>query len=119
MKKLHLVCNSHIDPVWMWDWEEGIGTAISTFWQAVRFCEEYDYIFCHNEAFLYEEIEKRDPKLFEEIKKQIALGKWVVMGGWYIQPDCNIPSGEAFVRQIKLGRKIGRASCRERVSPRV
>lgn len=105
MKKLHLVCNSHIDPVWMWDWEEGIGTAISTFWQAVRFCEEYDYIFCHNEAFLYEEIERRDPALFEEIKKQIARGKWVVMGGWYIQPDCNLPSGEAFVRQIKLGRK--------------
>ena len=27
------------------------------------------------------------------------------MGGWYLQPDCNLPSGEAFVRQIKLGRK--------------
>ena len=34
MKKLHLICNSHIDPVWMWDWEEGLGEAVSTFWQA-------------------------------------------------------------------------------------
>ena len=105
MKKLHLICNAHLDPVWQWDWEEGIGAAISTFWQAAEFCKEYDYIFCHNEVILYEWIEKYDKPLFEEIKRQVANGKWHIMGGWYLQPDCNIPSGESFVREIKLGRK--------------
>jgi len=105
MKKLHLICNSHIDPVWMWDWEEGLGTAISTFYQAAEFCDEYDYIFCHNEAVLYEFIEQYDQMLFERIQKLVKEGKWHIMGGWYLQPDCNIPSGEAFVRQIKLGRE--------------
>lgn len=105
MKKLHLICNSHIDPVWMWDWEEGLGTAISTFYQAAEFCEEYDYIFCHNEAILYAFIEQYDPVLFTRIQKLVEEGKWHIMGGWYLQPDCNIPSGEAFVRQIKLGRE--------------
>lgn len=105
MKKLHLICNSHIDPVWMWDWEEGLGEAISTFYQAEQFCREFDYIFNHNEAILYEFIEQKDPELFESIKKQVKAGKWHIMGGWYLQPDCNMPSGEAFVRQIALGRK--------------
>lgn len=105
MKKLHLICNSHIDPVWMWDWEEGLGEAISTFFQAEQFCREFDYIFNHNEAVLYEFIEQKDPALFEAIKKQVAAGAWHIMGGWYLQPDCNLPSGEAFVRQIALGRK--------------
>ena len=105
MKKLHLICNSHIDPVWMWDWEEGFGTAISTFYQAAEFCDEYDYIFCHNEAILYEFIEQYDPVLFDRIQKLVKEGKWHIMGGWYLQPDCNMPSGEAFVRQIKLGRE--------------
>lgn len=105
MKKLHLICNSHIDPVWMWDWEEGLGEAISTFYQAEQFCREFDYVFNHNEALLYEFVEQKDPALFEEIKKQVAAGKWHIMGGWYLQPDCNMPSGEAFVRQIELGRK--------------
>ena len=105
MKKLHLICNSHIDPVWMWDWEEGLGTAISTFYQAAEFCDEYDYIFCHNESILYEFIQEHDPVLFERIKKLVEEGKWHIMGGWYLQPDCNMPSGEAFVRQIKLGRE--------------
>ena len=30
MKKLHLICNSHIDPVWLWTYDEGISAAIST-----------------------------------------------------------------------------------------
>lgn len=105
MKKLHLICNSHIDPVWMWDWEEGLGEAISTFWQAERFCREFDFVFNHNEAILYEFIEEKDPALFADIRKQVKAGKWHIMGGWYLQPDCNLPSGEAFVRQIALGRR--------------
>lgn len=105
MKKLHLICNSHIDPVWMWDWEEGLGVAISTFYQAEQFCREFDYIFNHNEALLYEFVEEKDPELFTEIQKQVKAGKWHIMGGWYLQPDCNMPSGETLVRQISLGRQ--------------
>lgn len=26
------------------------------------------------------------------------------MGGWYLQPDCNMPGGESMVRQMQLGR---------------
>ncbi len=105
MKKLHLICNSHLDPVWMWDWEEGFGEAISTFHQAELFCREFPFVFNHNEALLYEFIEEHDPELFARIKEQVQAGKWHIMGGWYLQPDCNMPSGEAFVRQIGLGRK--------------
>ena len=105
MKKIHLICNSHLDPVWMWDWEEGLGESISTFHQAELFCREFDFIFNHNEAVLYEFIEEHDPELFARIQEQVKAGKWHIMGGWYLQPDCNMPSGEAFVRQIGLGRK--------------
>ncbi len=103
MKKLHLICNSHLDPVWQWDWNEGVAATIATFYQAAKFCDEYDYIFCHGESILYEWIEKYEPELFEKITNLIKAGKWHVMGGWYLQPDCNAPSGESFVRQIKLG----------------
>ena len=32
-------------------------------------------------------------------------GRWELAGGWWIQPDCNIPSGEAFVRQGLYGQR--------------
>ena len=105
MKELHLICNAHLDPVWQWDWDAGITAALATFYSAAELAEEYDYIFCHNEAFLYECIEEYDPALFDRIKQLVKAGKWHIMGGWYIQPDCNLPSGEGFVRQIESGRK--------------
>lgn len=103
MKTLHLVCNAHLDPVWQWSAEEGIGAALSTFASAVKLAEKYDYIFCHNEAWLYECTERYAPDLFEKIKKLINEGKWRVIGGWFLQPDCLMPSGEAMFRQIEKG----------------
>ena len=29
----------------------------------------------------------------------MAEGRWQIVGGWWVEPDCNIPSGESFVRQ--------------------
>lgn len=105
MKKLHLICNAHIDPVWQWTWDEGISAAIATFKSACDLAEEFDFIFCHNESILYEQIENICPELFERIKKLVKQDKWKIMGGWYIQPDCLMPSGESFIRQIKVGHK--------------
>lgn len=106
MKKIHLICNAHIDPVWQWEWEEGASAAVSTFRAAADFCDEFNgFIFSHNEVTLYQWVEEYEPQLFERIKRHVAAGKWHIMGGWYLQPDCNMPSGESFVRQILLGRQ--------------
>ncbi|MCQ2474806.1 MAG: alpha-mannosidase [Clostridia bacterium] len=105
MKRLHLICNAHLDPVWQWTSDEGMAAAIATFKSAADLADEFDYIFCHNEALLYESVEKYAPELFERIRKHIESGKWKIIGGWYIQPDCNMPAGETFVRQIKEGER--------------
>ena len=58
IEKLFLICNAHLDPVWQWEWEEGAAEALSTFRIAAKFCEEYDgFVFCHNEALLYQWVE--------------------------------------------------------------
>ncbi|MBQ8578865.1 MAG: alpha-mannosidase [Clostridia bacterium] len=105
MKEVHLICNAHLDPIWQWEWEEGAAAALSTFRSAVDLAHEFDYIFCHNEVTLYKYIEEYAPALFTEIKKLIRAGKWHIMGGWYLQPDCNMPQGESFVRQIQFGHR--------------
>jgi alpha-mannosidase len=106
MKKIDLLCNAHLDPVWLWEWEEGAAEAISTFRMAAELCEQYDnFIFNHNEALLYRWVEEFEPELFARIQHLVQEGKWHIMGGWYLQPDCNMPSGESFVRQILMGRR--------------
>ncbi len=104
MREVHLICNAHLDVMWLWDWEEGAAETLSTFRTAARLAEQFDnFVFCHNEALLYEWIEEYEPSLFKKIQKLVKKGKWHIMGGWYLQPDCNLPSGEGFIRQITKG----------------
>jgi len=104
-KTLHLICNAHLDPVWLWEWEEGAGEALSTFRAAAQFCEEYgEFVFNHNEAVLYKWVEMYEPELFSRIQNLVKERKWHILGGWYLQPDCNIPNGESFIRQILHGK---------------
>ncbi len=107
LRNVHLVCNAHLDPVWLWEWEEGAAEAMSTFRTAAELCEKNDnFIFNHNEVILYEWILEYEPALFKRIQKLVKAGKWHIMGGWYLQPDCNMPSGESFVRQIQTGQRF-------------
>ena len=105
MKKIHLICNAHLDPIWQWTWDEGISAVIATFKSAVDLAEEFEYVFCHGESLLYETIEKNAPDLFARIQKLVKEGKWHISGGWYLQPDCLMPCGETFVRQIATGKE--------------
>ena len=108
--KAHLICNAHLDPVWQWEWEEGVAAAVSTFRTAADLCDEFEeFIFCHNEACLYMWVEEYEPELFKRIQRLVKAGKWHIMGGWHIQPDCNMPSGESFVRQILIGKTYFKA----------
>ena len=104
MKKLHLICNAHLDPVWQWEWEEGAAAALSTFQSAANILNESDsLIFCHGEVTLYQYIERYAPELFGSIQELVKQGKWKIMGGWFLQPDCLMPVGEALVRQVREG----------------
>lgn len=99
-KKLHMIGNAHLDPVWLWNWQEGFQEVKATFKSALdRMNEDENFIFTCSSAAFYEWVENNHPKMFQEIKNRIKEGRWEVVGGWYIQPDCNIPSGESFVRQ--------------------
>lgn len=98
--KVHFIGNAHLDPVWLWRWQEGYAEVLATFRSALDRIKEFDdFIFTCAGAVYYKWVEETDPEMFEEIKKAVANGKWVIVGGWWIQPDCNAPSGESFARQ--------------------
>ena len=105
-KKVHLLCNAHIDSVWQWEWEEGASSALSTFQSAVNLMKDFDYIFNHNEVNLYQYTARYSPALYQEIKEKAKEGKWNISGGWYLQPDVLLPQGEAIIRQIQTGKEF-------------
>jgi len=105
-RTLHMIGNAHIDPVWLWPWQEGYQEARATFWSAIQRMDEYpDFVFTCNQVVLLEWVEESDPELFSRIRQRVADGRWQLVGGWWVEPDCNIPSGESFVRQGLYGQR--------------
>ncbi|MFP4499819.1 MAG: alpha-mannosidase [Candidatus Hydrogenedentota bacterium] len=96
----HMVGHGHIDPTWLWPWTEGFEEVRATFRSAVdRMSEDPAFTFSASSAAFYEWIERTEPALFDAIRSRVAEGRWELAGGFYIEPDCNIPCGESFVRQ--------------------
>ncbi len=105
--RVHLICNAHLDPVWQWRWTEGCSEAIATFRNAVEIIHEYpELIFNHNEAILYQWVKKYDTRLFNEIRDLVTKNRWFIAGGWFLQPDVNLPPYENLVRHIRIGREF-------------
>ena len=103
---LHLIGNSHIDPVWLWQWPEGYQEVRATFRSALDRMTEYpEFIFTCDSAAYYEWVEEIDPEMFAEIKARVDEGRWELVGGWWVEPDCNLPSGESFVRHALIGQR--------------
>ena len=96
---LHMIGNSHIDPVWLWQWPEGYQEIRATFRSALDRMNEYpEFIFTSDSAAYYEWVEEIDPEMFAEIRRRVDEGRWEIVGGWWVEPDCNIPGGESFAR---------------------
>lgn len=105
-RTLHMIGNAHLDPVWLWRWPEGLQAIRATFRSALdRMNETEEFVFTSSQAAMYEWIERTEPHMFEEIRQRVREGRWILVGGWWVQPDCNIPSGEGFVRQSLYGQR--------------
>ena len=109
-RTLHLIGNSHIDPVWLWQWPEGYEEVRATFRSALDLMREYpELIFTCDSAAYYEWVEEVDPGMFDEIRARVEEGRWEIVGGWWVEPDCNIPSGESFVRHGLISQRYFQA----------
>ena len=105
-RTIHMIGNAHLDPVWLWPWQEGYQEARATFKSAIERMDEYpDFVFTCDQIVLLSWVEEQDPELFAKIQARVAEGRWVNTGGWWVEPDCNMPMGESFVRQGLYGQR--------------
>ncbi len=99
-----MIGQAHIDPVWLWPWYEGVAVVHSTFRSALdRMNETPGFAFTASSAQFYEWMSESDPTMLAEIRKRVQQGRWNAVGGWWVEPDVNLPDGEALVRQGLYG----------------
>ncbi len=108
--QISLVGQSHLDIVFMWPYIETIRKNIRTTASVLNLMREFpELLFSQSQQKLYEDLEQYAPELFQQVRQRQREGRWECIGGMYIEPDCNLISGESFVRQILYGKRYFRS----------
>ncbi len=98
--------HAHIDTAWLWPLRETVRKCTRTFSSAVELMDAYpEYRFACSQAAQYAWIEERHPELFARIQARAAEGRWVPVGGMWVEADMNLPGGESLVRQLVHGQR--------------
>ena len=103
------VGHAHIDVAWLWTLGQTRRKSSRTFYTVLHLMKQFkNYIFTQSQPQLYEYMRQDHPELFEEIKQAVKDGRWELIGGMWIEADCNISGSESLARQFLLGRRFFR-----------
>lgn len=107
---VHAIGHAHLDTAWLWPLAESKRKAVRSFSTAVRLMQDYaDYRFVCSQAQHLQWIKDSQPDLYRRIQQQAAAGRFIPTGGAWVEPDCNMPAGEALVRQFLYGQRFYQA----------
>jgi alpha-mannosidase len=104
--EIALTGHAHIDLAWLWPYGETRRKLRRTFHTALSLMQRSaDFRFNQSTAHYYAQIESDDPDLFAAIREKVKAGQWETLGGMWVEPDTNMPSGESLARQILYGQR--------------
>jgi alpha-mannosidase len=105
--KIHMIGNTHIDPVWLWKRAEGMQEVKSSFSSALDRMNEFpDFLFTMSSISYLEWLKENCSELFEQIKARVAEGRWEIAGAMWVEPDCLLPTGESLIRHFLYSKKF-------------
>lgn len=101
--------HTHIDVEWLWARAQTREKVQRSFANALKLMERYpEYLFMLSQPELYRYLKEEDPAQYEKLKSLVAQGRWEPEGAMWVESDCNLISGESFVRQILQGKQFFR-----------
>ena len=98
--------NAHIDAAWLWRDLETVMICRNTFASVLHIMDEKpDFTYTQSAAQYFKWMQDKFPDVFNGIKARVKDGRWEIVGGMWIEPDCNIPSGVSWDRQLLYAKK--------------
>ncbi|ASJ16800.1 alpha-mannosidase [Thermococcus chitonophagus] len=103
--KAYAFAHSHIDAAWLWTYAETKQKILRTFSTIERLMRRYGITYVQSSAQYYEWLEELDKDLFEKVKRFIEEGKWILVGGMWVESDVQLIDGESIARQLLYGQR--------------
>ncbi|NXE46124.1 MA2C1 mannosidase, partial [Casuarius casuarius] len=113
---IHAMGHCHIDSAWLWPYEETIRKCARSWVTVVRLmecnpeltfvCSQLRLISVLWQAQQFEWVRCWYPGLYAQIQDYVAKGRFIPVGGTWVEMDGNLPSGESMVRQFLQGQRF-------------
>jgi len=104
--RISAVGHAHIDSAWLWPVRETVRKVARTVANVAHLIDTTDdLIHVMSSAQQWEWLEEHQPALFERVKAQVQAGRFVPVGGMWVESDTNMVGGEAMARQFVMGKQ--------------
>ena len=101
------VGHAHIDSAWLWPLRETVRKCARTFTNVLDLMDGDDtLVFACSSAQQFAWMKEFYPELFDRIRGRVADGRFVPVGGMWVESDTNLPGGEALARQFVEGKNF-------------
>lgn len=98
--------HGHLDMAWLWPVRETRRKARRTLQGQLDLLERYpEHTYGISQPQQLAWVERDDPALFERLRGAVTAGRIELQGGFWVEPDTNLPSGESLVRQAIHGQR--------------
>ncbi|TNN86895.1 Alpha-mannosidase 2C1 [Liparis tanakae] len=103
----HAMGHCHIDSAWLWPYEETIRKCGRSWVTVIRLMEKNpDFIFTCSQAQQFQWVKSWYPGLYSQIQQYVKEGRFIPVGGTWVEMDGNLPSGESMIRQFLEGQRF-------------
>ncbi|WCD93647.1 alpha-mannosidase [Microbacterium sp. nov. GSS16] len=105
--RIAAIGHAHIDSAWLWPVRETIRkVARTTSSMTALIDEQPDFLYGMSSAQQYAWIKQHRPEVFERVRAAVADGRFLPLGGMWVESDTVMPAGESLVRQFSHGQRF-------------
>jgi alpha-mannosidase len=107
--RIAAIGHAHIDSAWLWPIRETIRKVARTATNMVEMFElDPDFRYGMSSAQQYAWLKEHRPEVWEQVVAAVRAGRFVPLGGMWVESDTVMPTGEALARQFAYGQRFFR-----------
>ncbi|PYI65344.1 alpha-mannosidase [Arthrobacter livingstonensis] len=107
--QLSAVGHAHIDSAWLWPVRETVRKVARTTSNVVDLLASHPELkYAMSSAQQYEWLKEQRPEVYAKVKEAVAEGRFIPVGGMWVESDTNMVGSEAMARQFTYGQRFFR-----------
>jgi alpha-mannosidase len=105
--RISAVGHAHIDSAWLWPVRESVRKVARTTSNVTSLMADHpELIYAMSSAQQFAWLKEHRPEVYAKVVDWVGKGRFVPVGGMWVESDTNMPGGEALARQFSHGKRF-------------